>query len=256
MKIMKSKLTDIECLSPMHSGKRTDGVSKITIHHMAANLTVEQCGKVFKTKEASTNYGIGSDGRVALYVDEENRSWASANEWNDNRAITIEVANDVVGGNWHVSDIAYDKLIELCADICTRYNITPSYDGTKNGSFTEHRMFMATACPGEYLHSKMSQIVEDVKARMNSGTNVPTKNQESEEHCTVNLPILRNGSKGKSVTALQRMLFCYFSCPLDLEIDGVFGTITQKYVEKFQAFNSIDIDGIVGTDTWTKLLKG
>lgn len=48
--------------------------------------------------------------------------------------LTIEVANDEIGGDWHVSDAAFNKLIELCVDICQRNNFRLSFDGTKRKS--------------------------------------------------------------------------------------------------------------------------
>ena len=69
------------------------------------------------------NYGIDSKGRVGLYVEEKNRAWTSSSPDNDNMAVTIEVANDEIGGDWHVSDKALEKLIDLCVDICKRNGI-------------------------------------------------------------------------------------------------------------------------------------
>ena len=94
-----SSLVSYTKLSPNCSKPRNHKIDTITIHHMAGNLSVETCGNVFATtsRKASSNYGIGSDGRVGLYVEEVNRAWTSGNRANDNRAITIEVANDDAG---------------------------------------------------------------------------------------------------------------------------------------------------------------
>ena len=88
---------------------------------MAGNSTVEECGALFAipSRQVSSNYGIGSDGRIALYVDECNGPWTSSNYDNDNRAVTIEVANCSGAPDWKVSDEAYKSLIALCVDICT-----------------------------------------------------------------------------------------------------------------------------------------
>ena len=87
-----SPLVSYTKLSPNHSGKRKHTIDTISIHCMAGNLSVERCGELFQNKErqASSNYGIGSDGRIALYVDEGNRSWCTSSASNDNRAVTIE----------------------------------------------------------------------------------------------------------------------------------------------------------------------
>ena len=162
-----SKLVDYKKLSPHHSGKRNHKIDKITIHHMAGNLSVETCGNVFQTRKASANYGIDSNGRVGLYVDEANRSWATSSPENDNRAVTIEVANDKIGGNWHVSKKALAKLIDLCVDICQRNGIEKlNYTGNKSGNLTMHQWFAPTARPGPYLKSKSPYIAKEVNKRL------------------------------------------------------------------------------------------
>ena len=165
-----SSLVSYTKLSPNCDHPRNHAIDKITIHHMAGDLSVETCGNLFAkpSYEASSNYGIGSDGRVGLYVDEGDRAWASASPSNDNRAVNIEVANDATGGDWPVSDAAYSKLIDLCVDICQRNGIKAlNYTGDADGNLTEHRMFTATACPGPYLHERMGRIAAEVNNRLN-----------------------------------------------------------------------------------------
>lgn len=164
-----SGLVNYTRISPNKSVPRNQKISKITVHHMAGNLSVETCGNVFapSSRQASSNYGIGSDGRVGMYVEEKDRAWTSSSSWNDNRAVTIEVANDEIGGNWHVSDAAWNKLVELCVDICKRNGMTSlTWTGDKNGSLTCHYMFAATSCPGPYLKSRMAELARTVTARL------------------------------------------------------------------------------------------
>lgn len=160
------------------SNSRTEKVSKITIHHMAGNMGAVACAKshLSGSREASANYYIGSDGVICSGVAENRRAWTSSSKWNDQRAITIEVANNSGDPGWTVSDAAYNSLIKLCADICKRYGITPKYDGTKNATLTEHRMYAATMCPGPYIHNLLEsgKIEQDIAAAMKSG-NVTVK---------------------------------------------------------------------------------
>lgn len=147
---------------------------------MAGNLSVETCGKVFHTKKASANYGIGSDGRVGMYVEERNRSWASSSADNDHQAVTIEVANDQIGGDWHVSDKALMKLIDLCTDICKRNGIKSlNFTGDTSGNLTMHKWFAATACPGPYLESKFPYIAAEVNKRL-------TRAETTKNHAEIN----------------------------------------------------------------------
>lgn len=166
-----TKISPNKNTTRVHSTYNPTGkITKITIHHMAGNLSIESCGNGFASpsRKGSSNYGIGSDGRVGLYVDEKHRAWTSSSPDNDYKAVTIEVAND--GGedtNWHVSDKAYAKLIDLCVDICKRNGIAKlNYTGDTTGNLTRHNMFVATICPGQYLQSKFDDIAEQVNKKL------------------------------------------------------------------------------------------
>ena len=173
-----SPLVDYVKISPNSTNPRNSKITAITIHHMAGNLSVESCGEIFAARErqASSNYGIGSDGRVGLYVDEANRSWCSSNRDNDNRAVTIEVANDTVGSDWHISDAALAKLIDLCVDICQRNGIPRlNFTGDKSGNLTMHKWFAPTLCPGPYLESRFPYIAVEVNKRLDVTDTVSTE---------------------------------------------------------------------------------
>lgn len=169
-----SSLSSVSIISPNTSGIRTASISKVTVHHMAGDLTVEQCGSIFKSasRQASSNYGVGSDGRIGCYLEEEYHPWTSSSYWNDDRAITLEVA-DYNLGDWSPSRAAYQSTVLLCADICQRYGITPEYTGDQYGTFTEHRMYAATSCPGDWWHAKMPDFVNDVKQAMKGRFGMP-----------------------------------------------------------------------------------
>lgn len=169
MKMSNSPLVQYTKLSPNCNKPRNAKIKKITIHHMAGVLSVETCGRIFagSGRQASSNYGIGSDGRIGMYVEECNRSWCSSNANNDHQAVTIEVSNCKNGGNWEVSDHVLARLIELCVDICRRNGIERlNYTGDASGNLTRHNMFAATACPGPYLQSKFPYIAEQVNKQL------------------------------------------------------------------------------------------
>lgn len=164
-----SSLVSYTQISPNRNSPRNQPISKITIHHMAGDTTLQSFGaSVAKTSRAmSANYAIDSDGNIGLFCPESDRSWCSSSAWNDNRAVTIEVANDGGGPDWHVSDAAINALIKLCVDICQRNGMTKlEYTGTPDGSLTTHRMFTATLCPGPYLLSKIPDIAQQVTAQL------------------------------------------------------------------------------------------
>lgn len=248
-----SALVEYVRLSPNCTKPRSKKIDAIVIHHMAGNITVEQCGAVFAptSRKASSNYGVGTDGRIACYVEEENRAWTSGSSAIDNRAITIEVANCSGDPDWKVSDQALEATIALCTDICKRHGFTLTYTGDKSGSLHMHKWYQATGCPGPYLGGKFPYIVEEVNKRLGGKVEPP---KEAEPQCTVNLPVLRKGSKGASVKALQTLLIANgYSCG-SYGADGSFGGATDQAVRAYQKAMGLTVDGIVGANTWNKLL--
>ena len=157
-------------------GRKGYKVCKITPHHMAGVLSAKRCGEIFQSpnRQASANYGIGNDGEIACYVGEENRAWTSSNRTNDCQAITIEVSNCEIGGDWKISDAAWNSLVRLCVDICTRYDFKLSYDGTPNGSLTRHNMFANTNCPGKYLQDRFKELADTVNKILDGNSSTPT----------------------------------------------------------------------------------
>lgn len=190
MNYTNSSLVCYTQISPNRNSPRNHVIDTITIHCMAGNLTIERCGNLFAStsRQASSNYGIGSDGRIALYVEEKDRSWASSNQSNDNRAVTIEVANDGGSPDWHISDKAMAALIELVTDICKRNRIKElKWQANKNligqvdkQNMTVHRWFAAKACPGDYLYNKHFYITEQVNKKLGINTTATTPAQSTD----------------------------------------------------------------------------
>ena len=148
-------------ISPHRNSPRNQPIRKITIHHTAGNIGLEALGDWLARPEtrASYNYGISTDGRIGMFVEERDRCWGSSSGANDHQAIVIGVANNSGAPNWGVSDAAYASLIRLCVDICQRNGIVELvYDGTPNGSLTRHNMFSNQVCPGPFLQSRFGEI--------------------------------------------------------------------------------------------------
>lgn len=179
-----SPLIDYIFLSPIADFPRKSPVRKITIHHMADDIGLERLGEVFaeQDRRASANYAIDREGRIALYVEEGNRAWTSSSPENDHQAVTIEVANDEIGGNWHVSDASYEALLDLWTDICRRNGIRElTFTGDDKGSLTIHKMFRQdTECPGPYLEGRMPEIAKAVTQRLH---------EDSREGTSSDLPV-------------------------------------------------------------------
>ena len=124
MSYTNSKLVSYTKISPNRNINRNHKIDTVSIHCVVGQCSVETLGSIFASasKEASSNYGIGYDGRIGMYVEEKDRSWCTSSASNDNRAITIEVASDTYHP-YRVNDVAYKSLIKLLVDICKRNGI-------------------------------------------------------------------------------------------------------------------------------------
>ena len=189
MAFTNSSLVSMVSISPNRSIGRYDivngvkvapitKITKITIHHWAGVGYLETFKNIVMNpkREMSANYAIDVIGKIGLFCPEADRSWCSSSQWNDNRAITIEVSNSAYGdaSGWPISDASYKALIRLCVDICKRNGIPKlEFTGDKNGSLTYHYMFAQTNCPGPYIKARAQQICNDVNAQLQTASPSP-----------------------------------------------------------------------------------
>lgn len=226
-----SSLVNYTKISPNSTNPRNNTIKKITIHHMAGDLSVETCGNVFAnaSRQASSNYGIGSDGRIGLYVEEKNRAWTSGNADNDNQAITIEVANCGGSPDWKVSDKALAALIDLCVDICKRNGIKKlNYTGDASGNLTRHNMFQATTCPGAYLQSKFPYIEQKVNERLETQNNKNDGATVSKELYRVRKSWNDTASQKGAFSILDNAIMCARNAGAEYEVYNSKGEVVYK----------------------------
>ena len=179
-----SKLVSYTKLSPNHSGNRTHSIDRITPHCVVGQLSCESICDCFTSKDvqASCNYGIGFDGKISLCVDEENRSWCSSSNSNDQRAITVECASNKTSP-YIMNEAVYNSLVNLCVDICKRNGKTKllwfndkskslSYEPKSNEMvITVHRWFENKSCPGDWLYSRLDDLANTVTKQLVSDNN-------------------------------------------------------------------------------------
>lgn len=173
-----SPLVNYTRISPNKNSPRNHKIDTITIHCADGQCSVETLGNIFAptSRQASSNYGVGTDGRIGMYVEEKDRSWCSSSGANDHRAITIEVASDTKHP-YAVNDKAFAALLDLVTDICQRNGIKKLVWSTnkedrvnhRNGcNMTVHRDYANKSCPGDYLYNRHGQIADEVNKRLGS----------------------------------------------------------------------------------------
>ena len=248
--------------SPNHYDGRTHKIDRITPHYVAGNCTVETLGDIFAptSRRASSNYGIGSDGRIALYVDECNAPWTSGNFANDDRAVTIECANL---GDGSLTQACWDSLVRLCADICRRNGISYlNYTGDPSGNLTKHCWFQDTDCPGPWLTEQFGRLTKEVNHILDNDEpiHVTPKNNTQGGELDV------DGIGGyNTVLDLQHLLHTYEDGVISGQWMGNksahWGMTSVEYggegspmVRALQEYVGAGVDGLWGNDT-SRLLQ-
>lgn len=246
-----STLVNHTKLSPNHSGTRTHTIDRITPHCVVGQCSVETLGSIFMTNGASCNYGIGTDGRVLLCVEEKNRSWCSSSNANDQRAVTIECASDTYAP-YAMNSKVYDSLVNLCADICKRNGKKKllwfgDKDKTLNYSrksdemvLTVHRWFANKSCPGDWLYSRLGDLASKVNNKLGSNNN-----QEAEE-------MIEFGKTNIATLAFKKQLITLYNMGIiktKVDNSAGFGKGTLQAVKEAQKAGGVTVDGIVGEKT-------
>ena len=204
-----SSLVTYTKISPNKTSPRNHVIDTITIHCVVGQCTVERLGEIFAptSRQASSNYGIGYDGKIGMYVEEKDRSWGSSNGANDNRAITIEVASDTTHP-YAVTDKAYNALIDLCTDICRRNGIKElKWKGDKSligqvdkQNMTVHRWFANKSCPGDYLYNLHGEIATEVNKRLKASEETKVETPETYTVDSFSVGEIVNFAGGKHYT--------------------------------------------------------
>ena len=273
-----SPLVSYYVKSPNYDPRGSHKVRGFAIHCFPGQITVERgVGAFSYPRDASANYIVGYDGRIGCAVDDENRSWCTSTEL-DYDLITIEMATDS-HHPYAVNDDAYEGLIKLLVDRCKAHDIkrlawAADAEYARDFNLSEdhqnlvaHRWYAANkVCPGDWIYAREGEIAAEVNRRLGSAEPEPAPDPdpepapepepEPEYTTTITIRNLGIGDHGNDVRALQGILEANGH---DLSwcggADGIFGDGTEEAVENYQVAHGLDVDGVVGPDTWGHLLK-
>lgn len=155
--------------SPNHyQGRNGYHITHITLHIMVGHLTGTD--SVFQHPNgASAHYGIGSDGTIHQYVNENDGSWSDANYASNNSTISIEHEGGMNG--IPCTQACMDASAKLCADIARRHGWTHLQHDGLNGNIWLHREIPGTdhaGCPDRapnsldvnYVINKANQLLQ------------------------------------------------------------------------------------------------
>lgn len=246
-----SSMVSYTKLSPNHSGQRTHSIDRITPHCVVGQCSVETLGNIFlpASRQASSNYGIGVDGRVGMYVEEKNRSWCSSSNANDQRAVTIECASDTKSP-YAFKDAVYQTLIKLCVDICKRngkkkllwlgdktktLNYSPKADEMV---LTVHRWFANKSCPGDWLYARLGDLASKVTASLADSSKPAASTGKVKAG---NLVTITGGAYygGKAIPAWVKKLKWYV-----LEVSGDRAVINKDESGKYAIMSPVKVSDL------------
>lgn len=210
----------------------------IVLHHAAANGTVETIHKGHQNRGwAGIGYHFYVRKNGSVYRGRP-ENWVGAHTSGHN-STKLGICAE---GNFEkekMSETQKNAIIELLAYLRNKYGNLKVYG---------HRDLDATACPGknypfnEIVNGKVKEEAKEVSKEVN----------------TVNIAmnVIGKGDEGEQVKTLQRLLMALGYDLGSYGADGDFGSKTDTAVKAFQKKNKLDVDGIVGKDTWNKILKG
>lgn len=143
-------------------------INHITLHHMAGVNSSEGCARIFQRPGymGSSNYGIGVNGDIACYVDENDTAWCDSSWASNTTTVSIENSNSATGGDWPISDATLDACIRLVADIAKRNGLGTLVPGQ---NLTWHSMYFPTTCPGDYIRARVQYIADRANEINGSG---------------------------------------------------------------------------------------
>ena len=159
--------------------------------------------------------------------------------------------NSYSGESRRLSELIFENLVE-------NTNVPGRFVGTLSVGVLSN-----VNCPSTLIEAGFMTNWTDAKLMLNPNYVVEVGESTCEAVCEFlgvtyiprelnNYPTIRNGSRGNFVRILQYLLNWYGA---NLSVDGVFGGGTQVAVQQFQRENGLTVDGIVGKNTWNKLLN-
>lgn len=260
-----SSLVTCTVKSPNHSGARTHSIDRITPHCVVGQLSASSIGGCFtsSSRQASCNYGIGTEGGVCLIVDEANRSWCSSSSANDQRAVTIECASDKTEP-YAFNGTVYNKLVDLCVDICNRNgkkkliwiadkDIALAYSPKSDEmQLTVHRWFANKSCPGDWLFNRMGELASTVTAKL-GGNEAP---DTSQSNTLYRVQVGAYSVKANADEQLKKVKNAGFTDAFITQVDNLYKVQVGAYSVKANADNMLAKVESKGFDAFITTVSG
>ena len=236
------------------------------IHH-DAGLDAEDYVANENSRHSHPTYHVNREGEAAGIVNPARRPSSTAHGV-DQIAITFELANWAVGGEWPIGDKTLETLIQTLLyheSQSTRKGFVRNQRGVEQGGFFigYHAQYVSTACPGKFMIDRIDWLVGELNRRKALGGTVvpamqipPTKTQpapapQPRPSGNVVGPVLHSGSdwayrrpSGELAKRVVRGLQLKGRLPLNYPNDGdpqaVFDKAVQATLNYSNIFNGLE----------------
>lgn len=224
---------------------RNRDIDSITLRTIPGYHT---CKSIFSMKPLpSCNYIVDSYGKVGLIIDENLASSCTENNEQNHRAITILISTEK-DSPYDIATRAYNKLIDLLADICSRYPDTinqlvwsdneKSRTDHENGSnISFYRDFTDTHCFDTTLFNKAATLVARVNATIVS--KFTDTDNSIDNDASIHKVIVGNVNIASSVSKLEVISANRYLSQSEMEINA-------RYIWQFFGKRGWTLNAVAG----------
>lgn len=164
------------------SGEKQNKIENIVIHYVGnpgssavANRNYFENLKTTHKTYASSHYVVGLNGEIIQCIPEDEVAFHAGSYSMNRKSIGIETCHPDATGKFN--DVTYNSLVELCADICKRHNLSIA-------NIIRHYDVTGKKCPLYYVNNENDwiQFKNDVANKLNQPTTtVPVAEEKGSE---------------------------------------------------------------------------
>lgn len=143
-----------------------DPINGIVIHHVAGTNGRDYVANA-NSRNSHPTYHIARDGTVTGIVHPDRRPFSTGGR-PDSEAITVEIDNASVGGEWPITDASMESLIQITIWHASQSprkgrGFALNIKGQVQSEFfiAWHQQYVATACPGPYIINRLGWIRDE-----------------------------------------------------------------------------------------------
>jgi hypothetical protein len=155
-------------------------INGVVIHHVAGTNGLSYVANA-NTRNSHPTYHISKSGAVTGIVHPLRRPYSTGGTPDPN-AVTFEIDNTSVGGDWPVSSEAVEALIDVIVFHASQSPRAGKGFALNQKAVTQseffiawHKQYAATACPGPFLMSQLDYIVAECNKRTSGVAPQPVK---------------------------------------------------------------------------------